>query len=396
MSKLYSFCIMHRIIIFSLTILASATLLAQEPTSNQFDINQPVSNRSVSNQPVSNQPIQQNISTDSKPRFPELWTTPSLEGSKMDDIDVTPGEIDTVDGVYTHELTRVQWRPADPIDLFIVKPLGVKNPPVILYLYSFPFETDRFLNHDFCKFLVSKGYAAIGFATALTGQRYHSPRPLKEWFVSELPESLATSAHDVQLVLNYMAKRGDVDMNRVGIFGDGSGASIAILAAAVDPRIKTLDLLDPWGDWPDWIKESNRIPENERPNYLKPEWLAKVAPLDPVKWLPDLKTQTVRIQFIKDIKVTPVDVQQKIEAALPANPTLQVVHYDNTEAFRASIAGGTGFDWIKQKLQFKVVPDYRAPGQSASGRSAPGQSASARAEQPKPDSNRAKDADAQQ
>ena len=62
---------------------------------------------------------------------------------------------------------------------------------------------------------------------ALTGQRYHD-RPMKEWFVSELRESLATSAHDVQMVLNYLASRGDVDMNRVGMFGDGSGASIAI------------------------------------------------------------------------------------------------------------------------------------------------------------------------
>jgi hypothetical protein len=123
-------------------------------------------------------------------------------------------------------------------------------------------------------------------------------------------------------------------------------------------------LLDPWGDWPDWIKESNRIPEKERPDYLKPEWLADVAPLDPVKWLPELKTQTVRIQFIRDLKITPADVQQKIEAAVPVSANVQVVHYENTDAFRAAIAGGTGFDWIKQKMEFKVVPDYAASGPS--------------------------------
>jgi acetyl esterase/lipase len=194
----------------------------------------------------------------------------------------------------------------------------------------------------------------------LTGQRYHD-RPMKEWFVSELRESLATSAHDVQMVLNYLASRGDMDMKRVGMFGDGSGASIAILAAAVDARIRTLDLQDPWGDWPDWIKESKRIPENERAAYLKPEWLSGVAPLDPVKWLPQLKTQKIRIQFVKDVSVTPADVQQKIEAAVPTNA--QVVHYDNIAAFRAAVAGGTEFDWIKQKMHFSVVPDFSAVGQ---------------------------------
>ena len=300
----------------------------------------------------------ENISSDSITlKVFENWTTPSLKGSDLKALDVIPGDIDTVDGVYTHEVTRVLWRPGDPIDLYIIKPVGVKNPPVILYLYSYPFENDRYLNHDFCKFLVRNGFAAVGFASALTGQRYHD-RPMKEWFVSELRESLADSAHDVQMVLNYLETRGDLDMNRVGMFGDGSGASIAILSAAVDPRIKTLDLLDPWGDWPDWVKESTRIPEKERPTYLNPGWLAAAAPLDPVKWLPQLKTQKVRLQFVKAIGITPADVQKKIEAAAPAN--VQIVHYDNEAAFRSAVAGGTGFDWIKEQLQPGSTQQQRA------------------------------------
>jgi hypothetical protein len=306
-------------------------------------------------------PVGGNISSDSmKPRIVEDFSTPSLEGSDLKTWDVISGDANTIDNAYIQEVTRVQWRPGDPVDLYIVKPVGVKNPPVILYLYSYPFETDRFLNHDFCKFLVKNGYAAVAFASALTGPRYHDVA-LKQWFVSELRESLATSAHDVQMILNYLATRGDVDMNRVGMFGDGSGASIAILAAAVDSRIKTLDLLDPWGDWPDWIAKSTRIPERERPDYLKPDWLAAVAPLDPVKWLPKLKTQKIRIQFVRDVGITPADVQQKIEAAVPARA--KIVHYDNAAAFRTAIAGGTGFDWIKQNTQFGVEPGYSAAGQ---------------------------------
>src|SRR5271167_585980 len=185
----------------------------------------------------------------------EDWSTPSLKGSEFGDAEPLVGELDDKDPAFTREITRVQWRAGDPIDLYIIKPTGVKKPPVILYLYSFPSENDRFLNPEFCKFLTRNGFAAIGFSAALTGQRYHG-RPMKQWFVSELQESLATSAHDVQLVLNYLATRDDLDIERVGIFGDGSGATIAILAAAVDQRIKTLDLLDPWGDWPDWIAKS--------------------------------------------------------------------------------------------------------------------------------------------
>lgn len=301
------------------------------------------------------------------PKPVEDFSTPALtSGTALGSIQAVQMELDDDDAKFTREIVRVQWRSADPIDLYIITPVGVKNPAVILYLYDYPKETDQYHSREFCRLLTKDGFAAVGFVPALTGQRYHG-RPMKEWFVSELRESLATSVHDVQMVLNYLASRGDVDMSRVGMFGDGSGASIAILSAAVDPRIKTLDLQDPWGDWPDWIKESKRIPEGERPAYLKPEWLAGVAPLDPVKWLPQLKTPTIRIQFVKDITLTPADVQQKIEAAVPTNA--QVVHYENIAAFRATAAGGTGFDWIKQKMQFSVVPGDSAVGQERQNRS---------------------------
>jgi hypothetical protein len=302
-----------------------------------------------------------NISSHLGPKVSEDWTTPSLKGSDLEIYPPLLGEIDDSQPSFTREITQVQWRPGDPIHLYIIKPAGVKNPPVILYLFSYPFETDRYLDNDYCKFLVKDGYAAIGFASALTSTRYHD-RPMKKWLVSELQESLATSAHDVQMILNFLATRGDMDMDRVGMFGDGSGASIAILAAAVDPRIKTLDLLNPWSDWPDWIAKSTRIPENERADYLKPEFLAAVAPLDPVKWLPELKTQKVRIQDVATVTVTPTEARQKIESAAPSS--VQIVRYDDAKAFLAAASGGKGFDWIKEQLKSSTGWQYSATGNS--------------------------------
>ena len=294
------------------------------------------------------------------PKTIEDWSTPSLKGSELQPVDALVGEGYKGDGSFTRELIRLQWRSADPVDLYILKPSGVAKPSVILYLYSYPFELDRFRDDAFCRFLTQNGVAAIGFASALTGQRYHSPRPLKQWFVSNLRESLATSAHDVQMILNYVATRGDMDMDRVGMFGDGSGASIAILAAAVDPRIKALDLLDPWGDWPDWIAESTLVPDNERADLLKPEWLAGVAPLDPVKWLPELKTRKVRIRNVATVTVTPSEAKRRIEAAAPAN--VKIVHYEDARAFQTAASGGTGFDWIKHSIKQQVQAGARQPG----------------------------------
>ncbi len=84
-------------------------------------------------------------SADLTPKIFENWDTPALEGSALKALPPVPlGDVDTVDGVYTHEVERLQWRPGDAVDVYIVKPVGVKNPPVVLYLYSFPFENGPF------------------------------------------------------------------------------------------------------------------------------------------------------------------------------------------------------------------------------------------------------------
>lgn len=283
----------------------------------------------------------------------ENWNSLSLNDSNLH---AQPPVFGAKDGfpLFTRELWQLKWRFGDPIDLYVIKPKGAAKPPVILYLYSYPSETDRFRDNDYCVRLTHDGFAAVGFVSALTGHRYAN-RPMKEWFVSELQESLATSVHDVQMILNFLSSRDDLDLSRVGMFGAGSGGTIAILAAAADSRIKTIDVLDPWGDWPVWMASSSIIPENERPNYVKPEFLKKVAGLDPIDWLPKLKMQHIRVQQVLDDDVTPKAAKDRIASAVPATAT--VVNYEGTAQFFGAASGGRIFEWIKDSCR----PPAQAP-----------------------------------
>ena len=248
---------------------------------------------------------------------------------------------------FTRDVVRVQWRPGDPIELIVYTPHGVAKAPAVLYLYSYPSDIDRFYNPAWAERATANGFAAIGFVSALTGQRYAN-RPMKEWFVSELQESLGTSVHDVQMILNYLDSRGDIDMNRIGMFGQGSGGAIAVLAAEADTRIKALDLLDPWGDWPDWLKNSAQIPDEERSGYLKPEFLAKVAGLDPVVYLPKLSVRSLRIQQILSDPATPKAAMDRIAAASPS-PADVSRFADATAHFDAMHSTGVS-GWLKREL----------------------------------------------
>jgi len=264
---------------------------------------------------------------------------------------------------FVRELVRVQWRTGDPIDLWISRPKVSGKAPVILYLYSYTDTNDRFRDNGWAKRATAGGFAAVGFVAALTHDRFVG-RPMKQWFVSELRESLGSTVHDVQLILNYLAERGDMDMDRVGMFGMGAGATIAILAASADTRIRTIDLLDPWGDWPDWLKDSPVVPEGERKKYLTPEFLQSVAPFDTVANLPNLRRQIVRLQQISSEPLTPNIAKAKIAAAAPVRATL--VQYSNAQELLKAWQSNGLSGWIKQQLRPQTPSGSRANAAAAS------------------------------
>jgi len=281
----------------------------------------------------------------------EDWTSPSLTHTTLKPVQPLVGSRDDYPG-YSVELIQLQWRFGDPLDLYVMKPKGVSNPPVILYLYGYPADTDRFKDPAFQTLVTKDGFAAVGFVSALTGHRYHD-RPMREWFISELQESLSTSAHDVQMVLDYLQKRGDVDMNRVGMFSQGSGASIAILASGVDPRIRVLDTIDPWGDWPTWMALSPFIPEDERGDYVQPGFLQKVANLDPVNWIPKVQAKQFRLQDAIFENKTPKSAKEKLRAAVPASRSLVI--YRTPDEFNEVVKQKKDLAWIEQQL--RSLPD---------------------------------------
>jgi hypothetical protein len=250
---------------------------------------------------------------------------------------------------FASDLVRLQWRPNDPIDMYVIRPSKVKNPPVVLYLYGFPSELDRFRDASYCQRVVSSGAAAVGFLSARTGYRGEHG-PFTKWFISELPESLASTVHDVQLILNYLGTRGDLDMSRVGMFGQGSGGAITILAAAADPRIKALDLLDPWGDWPDWLAKSHVVPAAERDRYLKADFLKSLEPLEPARYLPQLASRAIRIQICDQEMSDVKEAVAKLEAAAPAMAKPR--HFYNGRMMYAENSGGRLFEWIGTSLKY--------------------------------------------
>ncbi len=255
---------------------------------------------------------------------------------------------------FTRELLQVSWRPGDPIDVYIVRPENVKKPPVVLFLYSWPDDTNRFKSDAWCRTITQHGFAAVGFTSALTGDRYHD-RPWKETFLTELPEALSETVHDIQLMLDYLGTRQDLDATRTGIFGQGSGGTIALLAASVDPRLLAVDVIDPWGDWPVWFASSPIVDEAKRSDLLMPKFINAIAPLDTAVILPKLYGRTLRLQQTSINPSTPPQAAQKMKSALPS--TALYLFYPSEAAYRNdAMKDGAILDWIQTKLSASQTP----------------------------------------
>ncbi len=249
---------------------------------------------------------------------------------------------------FTRELWQMKWRSGDAIDLYVVKPPHMKRPPVVIFLYSFPSDTDRFRNDDYCRTVVKDGFAAIGFVSALTGQRYHD-RPWKEWFVTQLPEALVMTVHDISLILDYLQTRSDLDTRKIGIFGQGSGGTIALLAASVEPRLRAVDVLDPWGDWPDWFQRSSLLLDKDRTSYDEPAFRDKLVSLDPAHVLGKLNGRRLRLQQNEADTITPEVAQKKIAAAVP--PRSRLICYRSMDEYTQKAAkNGRILSWLARRL----------------------------------------------
>jgi len=330
-------------ILSALFLLAQACVFAGQ--ASPVEKSAPVQEAGSANQ--NSQPARTKRDT-TKGSVEENFSVLSVEQNRLKFDTEILGEKDDKPGTpFIRERWHLMWRPADPIDVYVVKPRGVEKPPVILYLYSFPQDTDRFKEDYWCGQTTGGGYAAVGFVSALTGQRLEY-RSLKENFFNQLPESIGATVHDVQMILNYLTTRGDLDMSRVGMFGQGSGGAIAILASAVDPRIKALDVLTPWGDWPVFLAKSTFVLKEERPLLVKPEFLSSVAGLDPVQWFSKVQAHSVRIQNVRKDGHMPDEAQEVMEASAPS--TAEIDQYGDGQALYPMAANGRLLDWMKTQL----------------------------------------------
>jgi hypothetical protein len=100
------------------------------------------------------------------------------------------------------------------------------------------------------------------------------------------------------------------------------------------------------------MEKSEFVPKDESPNYVKPEFLAKVATLETLDWMPKVQAKKFRLQQRITEHETPWPSKEKLKTAIPVGATY--TYYKTAGEFIEAVGedGSKSLDWIKAQLQF--------------------------------------------
>jgi hypothetical protein len=104
------------------------------------------------------------------------------------------------------------------------------------------------------------------------------------------------------------------------------------------------------------LAKSPQVSEGERAAYLTPEFLAKVEPLDPVKWLPLLDAhRPLRLEQTLFTSITPDAARNRLLEVLPSH-TNHVEYIDIGQYMREASTDGKILEWLDNRLRYQTAP----------------------------------------
>ena len=147
---------------------------------------------------------------------------------------------------------------------------------------------------------------------------------------------------DLRRALDVLAAQPGIDRTRLAFVGHDFGAMYGTLAAVVDPRVTHFVFMAGTASFSDWFLYGPKLEEPAREKFI-----AELAPLDPVKWVPKLRGP-VLMQFADTDEHVSTARREQLAAAAPKGAEVRVYkagHELSEESTRERLA------WLQKVLR---------------------------------------------
>lgn len=149
--------------------------------------------------------------------------------------------------------------------------------------------------------------------------------------------------------LDVLAALPEVDAGRIAVVGHDFGGMYAILAAAADPRVRSLVVIAATPRWSDWFLPFWQI-EDDRLDYLR-----ATQPLDPIEHMAATSPRPVLLQFgQRDFYVAPMSAFGLRRAA--GADVVELKMYDAEHDMRHPDARSDRLAFLSRTLELERRP----------------------------------------
>jgi dienelactone hydrolase len=186
--------------------------------------------------------------------------------------------------------------------------------------------------------------AGSGTVSLLVDAQWSAPH----WFTTRTTDTdydaSIRQVKDLRRALDVLLGQKGVDKGRIAYIGHDFGGMYGSILAAVDPRPQTLVILAVTTKLSDWFLLG-------APPKSKPDYVAKMAPIEPLPYLAKAKPGAVFFQFAKtDEYVTKEHADEYVAAARPTSGEKKVMTYDADHDLDVPAAHTDRLAWLRAHL----------------------------------------------
>ena len=229
-------------------------------------------------------------------------------------------------------------------DAYLLTPPGRGKAAGALFVHWYDSESPlsnrkQFLNE--AVELAGHGLVSLLVATPWSDPQWYQKRDVTRDFENSVQE-----VRELRRALDVLTAQPRVDRNRMALVGHDFGAMYGILAAASEKRVSAVALQTFTGSFSDWfLYNQKQLTPDARQRVID-----RLAPLDPLKFLGQLASTPVLLQFAEKDFYVPRDHAEALYAAVRGRK--QILWYQAGHGLNDQ-ASQDRQKWLRQTLKLK-------------------------------------------